>query len=118
MVGFDPDELVGAELEESLRRLARPRPHLEHLGARTEAAALAEDVVDLVGVARTAALVGRGVEAEEPSTLAPLDARHQSQGGGPCTQRPPTIVATTSTVSSSSGGHSSGSRVSTTRSAR
>src|SRR6188472_376348 len=42
----------------------------------------------------------------------------QSQGGGLYTQRPPTIVATTCTSGSSSGGMVTGSRSSTTRSAR
>ena len=117
-VGLDPDQRVGAELDEPPRRLARPRPDLEHLGAGTEATALAEHVVDLLCVARAPALVGCGVEAEEPPPLVAPEVRHQSQGGELCVQRPPTIVATTSTESSSSGGQSSGSCESTTRSAR
>jgi hypothetical protein len=114
-VGLEQHERRGAEREQPPSRLPRSGPDLERARAAAEAAALDEELVDALGVPGSRPVVAARVRPEQPPAFPAVD---QSHGGGLCTQRPPTIVATTSTDASSSGGHSTGSRESTTRSAR
>ncbi len=114
-IGLEPVRTIirGGTDGARLSQRGLPTPNLFTGGSEYHSRREWASVQDMAAAAAMIVELAR-VWAERASRLRRL----KSQGGGLCTQRPPTIVATTSSSRSSSASHVTGSRSSTTTSAR